>query len=106
MSAESLNSQGHRISNYNKYIFDLVELGKFESIDVSKIEDEAFKSLLRSKGVVALYNVPIKTLSGKIIGILGIDYTSKIDSFNFGKDNPDIDKFMRVQARTISGYLI
>jgi hypothetical protein len=106
VSAEAINSQGHRISNFNKYIRSLVEEGKYVSKDVQKINDEAFKSLLISKGVMALYNVPIKTLNNKIIGILGIEYISPVEKFDFGSRHEDIDRFMRVQARTISGYLI
>jgi hypothetical protein len=106
VSAEAINSQGHRISNFNKYIRSLVEEGKYVSKDVQKINDEAFKSLLISKGVMALYNVPIKTLNNKIIGILGIEYISPVEKFDFGNRHEDIDRFMRVQARTISGYLI
>ena len=106
VSAEATFSQGHRISNFNKYIRSLVEHGKYVSRNVEKIDDEAFKSLLISKGVVALYNVPIKTLNNKIIGILGVEYTSPVEEFDFGGRHKDIDRFMRVQARTISGYLI
>lgn len=106
VSSESLNSQGHRISNYNTYIKELVSEGKFCYLDSEKIIDETFKCLLRSKGVKSLYNVPIKTLQGKIIGILGIDFISPQDNFSFGKEHPDPEKFMRRQARIISGYLI
>lgn len=106
VSAEAANSQGHRISNFNKYIRSLVENGKYLCYNVQEINDEAFKSLLISKGVMALYNVPIKTLNNKIIGILGIEYISPVKEFNFGDRHQDIDRFMRVQARTISGYLV
>ena len=106
VSSESLNSQGHRISNYNKYIYSLVQDGEFAYLDVDEMPDEAFKSRLKSKGVHALYNVPIKTLNGKIIGILGIDYINPRKKFDFGEDHPDPEKFMRRQARVVSGYLI
>lgn len=106
VSAEALNSQNHRISNYNHYIHELISEEKFEYININKIPDEAFKMLLESRGVCAIYNVPIKTLNGKIIGILGIDYTFDIEEFDFGREHPDVAKFMRRQARIISGYLI
>ena len=106
VSAEAINSQGHRISNYNGYIGNLVSEGKFAYPDVEKIPDNAFKSMLNRRGVQAIYNVPIKTLNGKIIGILGIDFITKVKDFQFGEHSSDPDKFMRRQARVISGYLI
>lgn len=106
VSAEAINSQGHRISNYNGYIGSLVSEGKFAYADVEEIPDNAFKSMLNRRGVQAIYNVPIKTLNGKIIGILGIDFISKVQGFKFSEDHSDPDKFMRRQARVISGYLI
>lgn len=106
VSAEALNSQNHRISNFNQYIHELVRSGSFKYLDISKIEDNPFKEMLKSKGVTSIYNVPIKTLNGKIIGILGIEYTDSIKSFPKCRDEPDLEKFMRRQARIISGYLI
>jgi hypothetical protein len=106
VSSESNNSQGHRISNYNKYIHSTVSDGKFCYLDVEEIEDEAFKCLLRSRGVKSLYNVPIKTLQGKVIGILGVDYLVSPEAFFFGEEHSCPEKFMRRQARIISGYLI
>jgi len=106
VSAEALNSQNHRISNYNQYIHKLIKQEKFKYLDINKIQDQAFKEMLKTKGVESIYNVPIKTLNGKVIGILGIEYTSKIKSFPICRDEPDLEKFMRRQARIISGYLI
>ena len=106
VSAEAMNSQGHRISNYNGYIGSLVGEGKFAYSDVGEIPDNAFKSMLDRRGVKAIYNLPIKTLSGKVIGILGIDFINKVDEFSFGGTSSDPDKFMRRQARVISGYLV
>lgn len=106
VSAEAINSQGHRISNYNGYIGSLVSEGEFSYSDIDQIPDNAFKSMLGRRGVKAIYNVPIRTLNGKIIGILGIDFISKIKSFDFGKEHSEPEKFMRRQARVISGYLI
>ena len=106
VSAEAITYQGHRISNYNGYIGNLVSEGKFAYSDVEKIPDNAFKSMLNRRGVQAIYNVPIKTLNGKIIGILGVDFITKVEDFQFGEHSSDPDKFMRRQARVISGYLI
>ena len=106
VSAEAMNSQGHRISNYNKYMHGLIKEGYFRTKNIENLEDQAFRSLLSKKGVMAIYNVPIKTLNGKIIGVLGIDYICQIDKFDFGPNHPNPLKFMQRQARTISGYLI
>jgi|TARA_B110000495_G_scaffold113285_1_gene98013 hypothetical protein len=106
VSSESLSSQGHRISNYNQYIHDVISEGKFAYLDIEEISDESFKCLLRSKGVRALYNVPIKTLQGKVIGILGVDYITPQENFCLSDECSDPEKFMRRQARIISGYLV
>jgi hypothetical protein len=106
VSSEAMNSQGHRISNYNKYMHNLITEGFFNTCNINDLEDQAFRSLLSRKGVMAIYNVPIKTLNGKIIGVLGIDYICKLNEFDFGAQHPDSLKFMQRQARVISGYLI
>ncbi len=105
VSAESLNSQGHRISNYTSYISELISNGVFHSLNTDNIKDQAFKSLLKSKGVQSIYNVPIKTLNGKVIGILGIEFLVKKQKFEVSCKDIKFDKFMRMQARAISGYL-
>lgn len=105
VSAECLASQSHRISNFNKYIKSLITEGESFSLNVESVEDTSFASILKSKGVEAFYNVPIKTLNGKVIGILGIDYINNIDDFKL-KEEKDIGLFMRRQARIIGGYLV
>jgi len=106
VSAESLNSQGHRISNYNSYISDLISNGVYRSFNVENIKDQAFKSMLKSKGVQSIYNLPVKTLNGKVIGILGIEYLVKKEDFKISSNELSFERFMRTQARTISGYLV
>ena len=105
ISPESDKSQDYRVSRYSQYLHDLITNGNFEC-STDDIQDESFKSLLRGKGVKSLYNVPIKTLNGKVIGILGVDYVRS--DFNGCVDCEDnnVEKFMRRQARIVSGYLI
>lgn len=105
ISRECNNSQEHRVSNYHSYIRELIEKSKFEYSNVNDIEDSAFISLLNRSGVKAIINVPIKTLNGKIIGILGVDY---VKSTKKGKDkfNEKTFQFMKSQARIIAGYLV
>ena len=105
ISAEGDNSQDYKVSRYSKYLHNLIKDGLYEKSS-DDVEDEGFKSLLREKGVKYIYNVPIKTLNGKVIGILGVDYVKS--DFNGCTDCPeeDVQKFMRRQARIVSGYLV
>ena len=82
--------------------------------DTEDIEDHAFKNVIMTKGVLSIYNIPLKTLEGKIIGILGIDFVKRQASpiYKFSKDteeckcHEDMNQFMRRQARILSAYLI
>ena len=103
ISAECQNSQDHKISNYNSYIRTLVEKEKFAFEDLNKIDDHIFVTLLRHKGVQSIFNVPIKTLNGKIIGILGVDWVRAPRAEAFTEEEL---KFLKRQARVIAGYLL
>ena len=110
ISSESANSQNHRVSNYHTYVNELVKDGSFCYADINIINDVSFVQLLHQKGVKAIYNVPLKTLNGKIIGILGIDYVKsspRCKEIGFDKGTPPTNKeFLRNQARIITGYLM
>jgi len=106
ISAECMHSQDHRVSNYSQYINDLISKGVLRCLDLNSIEDGGFRNLLQSKGVESLYNVPIKTLNGKIIGILGVDYIHKLKKFPEPSRGADTQEFMERQARLIAGYLV
>jgi hypothetical protein len=106
VSAECINSQDHRVSNHSEYITELIHEGSFSRVDICEAVDSGFGALLRSKGVEAVYNVPIKTLNGKIIGILGVDYISKIKGFPSPEECVATEGFMKRQAGLIAGYLI
>ncbi len=101
ISTEHINSQDHRISTCHSYIHELIEGEKFLYEDINEIKDSGFLRILDHKGVKSIVNVPIKTLNGKIIGILGVDYV---------KDAKAIQNeqflFMKLQARIIAGYLV
>lgn len=101
ISAEFGNSQNHRISNFHHYISELVNDGSFAYSKVTDIPDTAFKTLLKDKGVASIFNVPLKTLNGKVIGILGVDYVKSSHLFKEGTL-----EFMRRQARIMTGYLL
>jgi len=115
ISAECHNSQEHRVSNYHTYVSQLVEKEQFAYTDIEEMDDHVFAGLLHQKGVKSIYNVPIKTLNGKIIGILGIDYiktgaTKNIIGFGSDKHKSQFDdetfQFMKRQARIVAGYLL
>ena len=100
ISAEAMNVQSMRVSNFHYFIDELIKEGGFCCVDIEKIEDASFKNMLQDRGVESFYATPIKTLNGKIIGLLGIDFvkSSKTDC------SPDLYN-LKQQARIIGGYL-
>ena len=112
-SRECIEMQEYKVSNYHSYISHLIDDGKFFSYNSNELDDHAFSSLLHSKGVKSILNVPIKTLNGNIIGVLGVDYVKRsIDlkkmQEKFAQEDLDLHllKFIKAQARAIGGYLI
>lgn len=112
-SREAVRSQNHLVSNYHNYIHLLINNGEYAYSNTSQIKDETLKNLVLSKGVISLMNVPLKTLDGRIIGILGVDYVkNKADPIFIQCDKLEITtkeqmkEFMRRQGRILSAYLI
>jgi hypothetical protein len=105
VTAECMFSQDHRVSNYSVYINELIADGKFAYAQMDDIKDGGFRSLMSSKGVQSIYNVPIKTLNGKIIGILGVDYVSECSKFPKSIEGDSVKGFMSGQSALIAGYL-
>lgn len=99
ISSEAQNSQNFRVSNFHHFIDRLINEEGFCCDTVDAIEDVTFKHLLQDRGVKSFYAVPIKTLSGKIIGLLGIDYVKKER-----EECANLNE-LRTQANIISGYL-
>jgi hypothetical protein len=104
ISPEASNSQNHRVSNYHNYINEIVTNGYFLYRDIAKINDQSFYQMISRKGIKSIFNVPVKTLDGKIIGILGVDYVK--DEIPSEGESEETFAFMRRQARIIAGYLI
>ena len=104
ISPESANSQNHRVSNYHSYINEIVTNGYFLHQNISSITDQSFLQMISRKGIKSIFNVPIKTLDGKIIGILGVDYVK--GEIGEEKSAEEGFAFMRRQARVVAGYLI
>jgi len=107
ISTENINSQDYRISNYYKYVQKLISEEFYILNDVEKdISDPAFSSLLTSKGVKSIVNVPIQTLNGKIIGILGVDYVKeKLSKKDENRIN-SVKNILKKQSYIIAGYLV
>lgn len=112
-SREASKSQNHLISNFHDYIDALINKGEYYYSDTQYIKDETLKNLVLSKGVESLFNVPLKTLDGKIIGILGVDFVKdKADPIYSKSDKLEIrsveqmKEHLRTQGRILSAYLI
>lgn len=106
-SRECIELQEYKVSNYHAYISSLIDEGQFFCNDTAHLNDHAFSALLQSKGVKSILNVPIKTLNGNIIGILGVDYVKlPINKKEIAYQDQELLKFLKQQARTIGGYLI
>jgi len=112
ISKECEKSQNHLVSNFNHYVKEILRSKEYTYTNIGEIDDHSFRNLLESKGVQAIYNVPLKTLEGKVIGILGLDYVktkpseSIEDMFKEIHTKEDLTSFMRRQSRTMTGYLI
>jgi len=115
ISHECQDSRNHIVSNFHRYINELIVEKKFAYTDCDKVTDNVFLSLMENKGIRSIYNVPIVTLNGKVIGILGVDYVkdkASKDCIGFCPQDAKnhfgekTHEFMKRQARVIAGYLI
>jgi len=102
ISRECDHSQEHRVSNYHDYITELINNKEFKYSNINDVPDSSFLSLLRRSGVQSICNVPIKTLNGKIIGILGVDFVKgSVDRFT----KKQVELINR-QSKIVAGYLV
>jgi len=110
ISAESSNSQGYRVSNFHHYINKLVHDDEFCHVALESIEDYPFARLLEHKGVRSIYNVTLKTLNGRIIGVIGVDYVrSEVPAGKIGfhqHSKGSLTDFLKAQSKIIAGYLV
>lgn len=115
ITREYANSQEHRVSHYHGYINELITEERFAYTVTHEIEDKAFALMLQQAGVKSIYNVPIKTFNGKIIGILGLDYVKNPAQKNimgFGTEtgsatfDDETATFMKRQSQMMAGYLV
>jgi hypothetical protein len=102
ISVEAHSLQNIRISNFHGLVKCISQEKTFACKDISIYdEDLAFRSFLQAKGVKSLFARPIKTLNGKIIGVICLEYVKDQRMWSSGAE-----EFTKKQARVISGYLI
>jgi len=102
ISVECQSLQNIRVSNFHGLMNSISRQETFSCPDTEEyIGDFTFKSLLQSKGVESMFARPIKTLNGKIIGILCLEYVK--EKRKWGHDS---EEFIKKQANLVSGYLI
>ena len=102
ISCEYAKLQNIRVSNMHSMVQEIAKEEPFlcDSID-GYSQDISFKSFLQEKGVKSMFAQPVKSLNGKILGIIIIEYVKEQRAWG---DNAQ--EFMEKQARVISGYLI
>ena len=102
ISVECQNLQNIRVSNFHGLMDSISQQQTFSCPDTELYtKDITFKSLLQSKGVKSMFARPIKTLNGKIIGMICLEYVKEQRKWS-----DDSEEFIRKQSRVISGYLI
>jgi GAF domain-containing protein len=102
ISVESQNVQNVRISNFHSLIKYISKEETFICEDVNEYNsDITYKSFLQQKGVKSIFARPVKSLNGKVLGIIVLEYVK--ENRKWGED---AEEFIKKQARVISGYLI
>ena len=102
ISVESNQLQNIRISNFHGLIKSISQEQTFRCRNVDEYNaDIGFRAFLQGKGVKSMFARPIKTLNGKIIGIIILEYVKEQRRWS-----EDAEQFLRKQARIMSGYLI
>lgn len=100
VSSELKNQQNLRVSSFNRFIKPLVDEDEYGFWDIDQVEDIVTKTFFEDQGTKSTYCVPIQLLTGKIIGILGIDYVKGGKKLNSQQKN-----FIKNQSCIIAGYL-
>jgi len=102
ISCEYASLQNIRISNMHSMVQYIAMEKPFICEDVEKYTDDiSFKSFLQEKGVQSLFAQPVKSLNGKILGVIIIEYVKEKRAWGVNAQD-----FMEKQSRVISGYLI
>jgi hypothetical protein len=102
ISCEYASLQNIRVSNMHSMVKYIAMEKPFVCEDVEKYgNDISFKSFLQEKGVQSLFAQPVKSLNGKILGVIIIEYVKEKRAWGV-----NAQEFMEKQSRVISGYLI
>lgn len=102
ISSECQNMQNIRVSNLHCLTRRIASEKTFICEDVESYrEDIGFKSFLEEKGVKSFFAQPIKTLNGKTLGTICLEYVKEKRGWG-----PDAESFTKKQAIVIAGYLI
>lgn len=100
VSSEIKNQQNLRVSSFNRFVKPLIDNDEYSFGEIVNIDNVGIKEFFEDQGTKSTFCVPIKLLTGKIIGILGIDFVKR--SKVLTADDKD---FVKNQATIISGYL-
>lgn len=102
ISCEYTKLQNIRVSNMHSMVQEIAKEKPFLCDSINDYnEDISFKSFLQEKGVKSMFAQPVKSLNGKILGVIIIEYVKEQRTWG---DNAQ--EFIEKQARVISGYLI
>jgi len=100
VSSELKNQQNLRVSSFNRLIKPLVDADEYGFDDLGDIEDVVSRTFFEDQGTKSTFCVPIQLLTGKIIGILGVDYVKSPQKLKAHQKD-----FIKNQSCIISGYL-
>lgn len=102
ISAEAHTLQNIRTSNFHGLIKSIAAETTFRCPNLDEYtQDIGFKSFLERKGVQSMFARPIRTLNGKTVGLICLEYVKEKRTWS-----EEAEQFTKKQARTISGYLI
>lgn len=102
ISAECHKLQNIRTSNFHGLVKNIAKEETFICQNLQEYtEDITLKSFLEEKGVKSIFARPIKTLNGRILGVIVLDYVKENRAWG-----EEAEEFVKKQARVISGYLI
>ena len=100
VSSEIKNQQNLRVSSFNRFVKPLIDNDEYSFGEIVNINNVGIKEFFEDQGTKSTFCVPVKLLTGKIIGILGIDYVKQPRLVT--KEEKD---FIKNQSAIISGYL-
>tara|TARA_Y100000022_G_scaffold49609_1_gene41976 strand:+ start:684 stop:1274 length:591 start_codon:yes stop_codon:yes gene_type:complete len=102
ISSESCNLQNIRISNFHGMVKSIAQDQTFRCKDIGEYSgDMGFRAFMQNRGVKSIFAKPIKTVNGKIIGIMVLEYVKESRRWS-----REAEEFIDRESRIVSGYLI